>query len=291
MADESTSVLLSGRNRHTEAAMPAVEEFFRSLALRIRARMVNRSSSNFQVRLASVAVQNLEEVKDDQRFRTDGVYGLLRYDAPKIPGLAVLQRPLLTRIIGAMLGDDDETPQQDNTDARPLSPVEARIAQRIFVDLTGDLVETWPVLPTPSVSLDGAPGNVRVVEQHGSDEESFVATIEFGPDKAPYGLMTVTVPSQVLRSLGQAKSSADDTPRLPRPVEFNRVMPVEVECVAEVARLPMRVKDLRGLEVGDLVPLGPIKTALMRVNGHPMLTVEPGHANGQRSVRVLGRLR
>ena len=291
MADDSTSVLLASRNRNTEAAMPSVEEFFRALALRVRARMVNRSSSNFQVRLASVALQTLDQVREDQRFRVSGVFGLLRYDTHKIPGLAVLQRPLLTRIIGAMLGDDEEGAPQEEGDPRPFSPVEARIAQRIFVDLASDLIETWPVLPTPAVALEGSPGNVRVVEQHGNDEESFVATLEFGPEDAPYGLMTVTVPTQTLRSLGFARAAVEDGPRKPRTIEFARVLPVEVECVAEVARLPMRVRDLRGLEVGDLVPLGPVKDALMRVNGQPMLSVEPGHANGQRSVRVLGRIR
>lgn len=291
MATDSTSVLLSTKTRNTEAAMPAVEEFFRALAQRVRARLVNRSSSNIEVRLASVSVQSLEEVKDDARFRASGVFGLLRFDAPRIPGMAALQRGLLTKIIGAMLGDDDDSSTAEEVEIRPLSPVEARIAQRIFVDLCMDVGEAWPLLPAPSVTLDGAPGNVRVVEQQGGAEECFAATMEFGPEDAPYGLLTVAVPSQVLRALGQPGSTGPESPTRKPQYRFGRVMPVEVEVVAEVARLPMRVKDLRGLEVGDVVPLGPVHDAIVRVNGRPLLSVEPGHANGQRSVRVLGRVR
>ena len=291
MPDDARTVLLAGKNRNTEAAMPAVEEFFRSLALRVRARMVNRSSSEFLVRLASVSVADIDTIKEDTRFRGTGVFGLLQFNGPLNPGLAVLQRPLLTRIIGAMLGDDEEGEASEDTEARPLSPVESRIAQRIFTDLCRDIAESWPLGAVPDVRLDGAPGSGRVAEKHGGEEASYVATLEFGPEDVPYGLLSLSVPTQVLRGLAQAgKVSAPPVRRGGR-FDFGRVLPIEVEVVAEVARLPMRVKDLRGLEVGDVVPLGPVRDALVRVNGRPLLSVEPGHANGQRSVRVLGKVR
>ena len=116
-----------------------------------------------------------------------------------------------------------------------------------------------------------------------------MANLEFGPDDAPFGLLCAAVPTQVMRALGQPRTSTTDPAKRTK-MEFARVMPVEVEIVAEVARLPMRVRDLRVLEVGDLVPLGPVRDAVVRVNGRPLLSVEPGHANGQRSVRLLNRL-
>ena len=72
---------------------------------------------------------------------------------------------------------------------------------------------------------------------------------------------------------------------------MGRVMPVEIEVVAEMARVAMRVRDLKKLEVGDLVPLGALESALLRINGRPVLAAEPGHADGQRSIRVLDRVR
>ena len=65
----------------------------------------------------------------------------------------------------------------------------------------------------------------------------------------------------------------------------------EVEIVAEMARLPMRVQDLKQLQAGDLVPLGAIDGALVRVNGRAVFKGEPGHANGQRSVRLRKKIR
>ena len=74
-----------------------------------------------------------------------------------------------------------------------------------------------------------------------------------------------------------------------KPVDFQRILPVEVELVAEMARLPMRIRDLRGLNVGDILPLGALEGATIRVNGKPIITAEAGHSNGQRSVRVISK--
>jgi flagellar motor switch protein FliM len=62
MTSETSVLLLQQRSRATEQALPAVEEFFQSLALRVRARLVNRSSSNIWVRLGGVEIKTLEEL-------------------------------------------------------------------------------------------------------------------------------------------------------------------------------------------------------------------------------------
>jgi flagellar motor switch protein FliM len=289
MSGDTSVLLLQQRSRSTEQALPAVEEFFRALALRVRARLVNRSSSNIQVRLASVEIRTLGQLKEDTNFKDTGVYGLLRFDTPRIPAAAALQRPLLTRIIGAMLGDEDGPEEGEDTEQRPLSQVEVRIAQRLFRELTQDLGAVWPLRPAPSIELDGSPGQARLIDQDVASEEVFQAVLDFGPASGAWGLLCITVPTQVLRDSGQRRTDQSGRSR-DRP-DMGRVMPVEVEVVAEMARVAMRVRDLKKLEVGDLVPLGALDSALLRINGRAVLAAEPGHADGQRSVRVLDRVR
>ena len=67
-------------------------------------------------------------------------------------------------------------------------------------------------------------------------------------------------------------------------------MPIEFEVVAEFARMRMRVRELRGLRVGDIVPLGPTEGVLLRVNGKNVIRGDAGIQNGQRSVKVTERL-
>lgn len=289
MSGDTSVLLLQQRSRTTEQALPAVEEFFRALSLRVRARLVNRSSSNIQVRLSDVEIRTLAQVKEAPDFKDSGVYGLLRFDAPRIPAAAALQRPLLTRIIGAMLGDEDGPEDGEDGAQRPLSQVEVRIAQRLFRELTQDLGAVWPHRPAPSVVLDGTPGPARLIDTDVASEEVFQAVLEFGPPSGAWGRLCVTVPTQVLRDTGQRR--ADGNGRTRERPDMGRVMPVEVEVVAEMARVAMRVRDLKKLDVGDLVPLGALDSALLRINGRAVLAAEPGHADGQRSVRVLDRVR
>ena len=288
MSSDNPNPLLAGKARGSEAAMPLVEVFLRAFALRIRGRMVSRSSTDFQVRLASVETRRLSDVIKDPEFRDSGVFGLLRFDTLGHGGLAVIQRTVLSRIIGAMLGDDAGS-EEGASDARPLSPVELRIAFRIFQDITRDLAATWPRRPVPSVELEGSPGNARVMDGKSTDEEVYSAILDFGPAEAAYGLMCVAIPAQSLRGIG----SPDRPERKRNPnkaPDLARVMPLEVELVGEMARLPMRVRDLRSLRAGDLLPMGALQGAVLRVNGKPVVIGEAGHANGQRSVRVLRKL-
>ena len=286
---KQTSLLLAKRKKASGKELPAVEEFFRTLSQRVRARLVNRCGSNFQVRVQDVSVKQLGDVFDESM--EGGVFGMLRFDAPRIPGPAAMERDLLTGIIGAMLGDEGELgPSEDDDDGeRPLSIVEQRIAERIFMDLATDLGLVWPASPSPPIALDGAPGSSRVVEAGSVDDDVYVGLLEFGPPEEPYGNLITTVPVQVLRGLDKKGGSKDDDEQ--RVVtSLERIMPIELEMVAEMARLPMRVRDLRKLRVGDLLPLGPLTGALIRINGKNIMIGEPGHANGQRSVRIIKKI-
>lgn len=288
---DPTSILLAGRSKDSQDAMPVIEEFLRSVGNRLRSKLVNRTSSDIQVDLQEVVIQSIEAIRRMDDMAADGVFGLMRFDAPMLPGVVCLQRGLLTRVIGAMLGDDqgaDEGEEEEASDdgPRPLSPVEQRIAHRMFKDTVRDICEMWPESEAPSVELDGQPGNARIIDIQVSEEEVVAATFLVGAEDDEYGRMVVSIPTQTLRNVGQKR----DRPRQPQRPEkvpkMERVMPVEVEVVAEMARVPMRVRDLRNLRAGDLLPLGPLDAAKVRVNGRALLQGEPGVANGQRSIRV-----
>jgi len=289
---DPTAILLAGRSKDSQDAMPVIEEFLRGVGNRLRSRLVNRTSSDIQVDLQEVVIQSIEAIKRTDEMATEGVFGLIRFDSSQLPGVVTLQRGLLTRVIGAMLGDDqevedeeDEPEEEDGT--RPLSPVEQRIAYRMFRDMQRDILEAWPMPEAPEISLDGQPGNARIIDLHSGEEEVVSATFMVGMEDDEYGKLIVGIPTHVLRSAGQPKDRGNKKKAKPsKPPEMHRVMPVEVEVVAEMARLPMRVRDLHNLQSGDLLPLGPMDAATVRVNGRALLQGEPGHANGQRSIRI-----
>lgn len=273
--------------RGADTALPGVEVFMRNFSQRLRSRMVSRCSKDFQVRLTGITGRRICDTLKDEVWKDSGVFGLLRLDSVGLAGLVAIQVSVLTRIILAMTGDD-EAADAPRGGPRSMSPVELRIATRTMQDICRDLTATWPLRPAVEVDLEGSPGGPRVIDPRSATEEVFWATMELGPVESPFGLLCVGVPTQALRGLGAAGGPARREAR--KPGDFSRVMPVEVEVVAEMARLPMRVRDLRALSIGDLVPLGALDGALLRVNGREVLVGEPGHANGQRSVRVIRKL-
>jgi flagellar motor switch protein FliM len=289
---DPTAILLAGRSKDSQDAMPVIEEFLRAVGNRLRARLVNRTSSDIQVDLQEVVIQSIEAIKRSDEMSADGVFGLLRFDSSQLPGVVTLQRGLLTRVIGAMLGDDQELAQDDDEaeeedGARPLSPVEQRIAHRMFRDMLSDVVDSWPMPQPPDMALDGHPGNSRIIDLQSGEEEVVSATFMVGMEEDEFGKLVVGIPTHVLRTAGQPKDRNKKKDSAPsKPPQMSRVMPVEVEVVAEMARLPMRVRDLHNLQSGDLLPLGPMDAAVVRVNGRALMQGEPGHANGQRSIRI-----
>jgi flagellar motor switch protein FliM len=288
---DATSILLAGRSKDSQEAMPVIEEFLRTVGSRLRSKLVNRTSGDIQVELQEVVIQSIEAVRRRDDMASDGVFGLLRFDTPMLPGVVCLQRGFLTRVIGAMLGDAPEAEEEEVEEAvedgpRPLSPVEQRIALRMFRDTLRDIQEVWPDSDAPSVQLDGQPGNARIIDLQVSEEEVVTATFLIRSDGDEFGRMVVGIPTQTLRSVGQKRDRPTKPQKADKEPQMSRVMPVEVEVVAEMARVPMRVRDLRNLRAGDLLPLGPLDAAKVRVNGRALLQGEPGVANGQRSVRV-----
>jgi flagellar motor switch protein FliM len=282
MSNPTASLLVNRSD--AEAVMPAVEEFLRALTMRIRARMVNRAHGEFEVRLSSVEVITIDEMVNVSEFRTTSVFGMLRFGAAELPGVAVVQRQLLSQIIGAMLGEV-EGGTHEGADVRPLSPVEARIGRRFITDTIQELEPVWPTVPVPGVELVGAPGSARVIEQDAYTEKVFSAILDFGPLESPYGLMALGIPVQALRRLGTRRRSTS-RPELPLKVSLDPIMPLEMEAVADVGTIDLSVRQIRELRVGQILTLGPTHTAKIRVNGQPVLEGEPGMAGGQRCVRV-----
>lgn len=288
MGQDASPVLLAQRSRDSEAAMPAVEDFFSSVAARIRARLVNRSATDIAVRVAGVEVKTLSAVVEDTEYRENAIYGLMHFMPPGVPGLIVLQGGLLSKIVGAMLGeqmsDDDDPPM-----VRALTTVEQQIALRVCKDVVSEIKEVWPVGDPPRIDLDRPATSGRVVSGTTRTVEVYSATLDFGPPTNPYGLLCCCVPVQVFKDMGgsSVSESAKSVPTVP---DFGRVMPLEVEMVAEIAKLKMTISQIRALEIGQVLDVGPVRTATIKVNGLPLLQGKPGEVDGHRSVQIIRRI-
>lgn len=284
---DNTASLLSQRSKEAEMAMPAVEDFFRVVAHKVRARLVNRSSVDIPVRVAGVEVKSLGAVLEDSEYREGSIYSLLRFNPLGMPGMIVLQGALLGRIVGTMLGEDPEEESQMGA-VKALTPVEQKIAHRVCGDLVSELHDGWPVTPVPRIETDAPASSPRSVTGNVRNTEVFAATLDFGPPTNPYGLLCCAIPVQAFRALSgpvviEREKSAPS-------VDLSSLMPIEVEVVAELASFQLTVAQLENMAVDDVLEVGNIRTARIKVNGKPTFEGVAGEVDGHRSVQIQRRL-
>ncbi|CAN0460015.1 unnamed protein product, partial [Ectocarpus fasciculatus] len=150
----------------------------------------------------------------------------------------------------------------------------------------------WPERPAPRIQFGGLSASVHAMDPSITTVPVYSATMDFGPVDAPLGLLTLALPLHALGSLAvmvQEEEESAPPPRKQRTLES--VMPVEVELVVELTQLSLTVSKLRTLSAGDLVELGAMREALVKVNGLPLYEGEAGIANGVRCIKINRRVR
>lgn len=284
---DSATSLLTQRSKEAQAAMPAVEDFFRVVAHKVRARLVNRSSVDIPVRVAGVEVKALAAVLDDSEYREGSIYSLLRFNPLGMPGMIVLQGALLGRIVGTMLGEDPEEESQMGA-VKALTPVEQKIAHRVCGDLVSELHDGWPVSPVPRIETDAPASSPRSVTGNVRNTEVFAATLDFGPPTNPYGLLCCAIPVQAFRAL--SGPVVIERERTEPAIDLSSLMPIQVELVAELSSFQLTVGQLERMAVGDTLELGHIRGACVKVNGKPTFEGVAGEVDGHRSVQIRRRI-
>lgn len=278
-----TSPLINPRSRENNASIPKVESFFQMAASRLRSRLVSRSASDIPIR-TRVGVRTMDALSRDEVFSGGMVVGEIHLGEGRAPGMVVMQHNLLTQLIAVLLGEDLET-GSTLSQFRSLTPVERRIASRICQDLATGLGRSWPEINGPTFEFSGLIAPSTMLETMSAVAPMYIAMLDFGSNSGPLGLMAVVIPVAVF---------PQDEP-LARPERrkkehsLDALMNVEVEVVAELTRLELTVNSLRALEVGQVVHLGLLRDAIVKVNGMPLCEGQAGVSNGLRSVRLIRR--
>jgi flagellar motor switch protein FliM len=278
-----TSPLINHRSREASSALPKVETFFQMASARLRSRLVSRSASDIPVRVSGVEVRTLSAVAEEE-FSGGVIVGEIRLGNGLPPGLVLIQHNLLTRLIAVLLGEELDG-GGSLSQFRALTPVERRIAGRICQDLSDGLEHCWPEPGGPSCQFTGLLSPSVLSEPVSTSTPVFTAMLDFGQVGSALGLMAVAIP---VAAFPTSDAPRRDTSR-PRGGSLESMMPVELEVVVELTRLKLTVNNLRALQVGEVVPLGTLRDAVVKVNGMPLFEGQAGVSNGVRSVRLVRR--
>ncbi len=285
MSDNTTPALLAHPDREAALALPALEDLFQAVARQVRTRLVNRAGADIPVRLGVAQVTTVGHILDDSETRDGGVFSVFMFEPLGLPGLVVVQGRLLARIVGVMLGEDpsEEAPPYR---VRQVTDVELRIARRACEDVMNGLQEAWPASKPVTINIDSIGTNPRAASGLAQTTPVVAASLDFGRPDDPYGLMIVGIPAQTTRDL--RVPTVRSLKRAPRHihVDLKPCMPLEVEVIAELARVKIPFSEIQSLKLGSLVDLGPAQPVEMKINDHVALRGEAGESRGCHSVRI-----
>lgn len=284
-----TPSLISHPDREAAAALPALEDLFRSVARKVRTRLVNRSGADVPVRLGVAQVTTVGNIMDDSESRSGGVFAMFRLEPLGLPGLVVMQGRLLSRIVGVMLGEspDEEAPPYRS---RQVTEVEVKIAERTCQDVITGLMETWPSSKPIKITLGSIGTNPRAASGLANSTPVVAASLDFGRPDDPYGLMIIAIPAQSTRDLIVQQVKPLSKGKKGSKVDLNRLMDLEMQTIAELAKVTVPLSKLKSLGVGGMIDLGPAQLVKIKINGHTTILGEPGESRGSHSIKVVERI-
>jgi len=268
-----------------------VEDLFRNAATRVRTRLVNRVGGEVPVRFGAATVSSLGEVFDRLHGHgaAIGQFSVAGREQA-VRGVIVLEGELVHRMVGLMLGERQES--KDLGALRNLTALDLRLASRVCEDILFSMAEASSTPEQPRVVLDSVTPTSRAIPSLPRSATVLESTLDFGAPDAPYGLASVLLPAQA-EGLLWGPSSATATGRVGTSgkMGLQRVLPVPMTVVAELARVSLPLPQLKKLHVGSEIQLGRIREVQLRIGGRPTMMGEAGEMDGMRSVKVRRRLR
>lgn len=269
--------------RHARLGGVVLGEIFEQALRRLRPKLATRMGGILPIHVPNIGAYQLEDA-----FQTDlGSSAAFWVSYPVIGGsgaiIVGLEGALIALLMGRMFGEVDV----GSSTWTPRAPtrVELAVGMRLARDLVDAVTHCWTGGPAPRVTegRNGPPSRVA----DGLDPEAVMlsVTVELEIETA-VGRIAVLVPDElVLGELGRV----DEEPA--RAMHIERVYPIDVEFVVELARLRMSIGQLKDLKPGDEIPLGLVRFVEARVEGVPAFVGQPGETGGQRSFRITERAR
>lgn len=263
-------------------ATRTAEDVFRALGPRIRTRLVNRVQRDVSVRAVSVEWTALGTATD--RLSPDAIAATFRVEPSGFAGMVVMESMLMARMIGLMLGEAHDAPSTFG-DGRAPSRFDLNLARRIAEDVVVAIEDLMPELANRhEITAVGTALRIHL----GQPRTSYVGTIWYEVEVLrTKSRLAVIVPSEITRLVLPKRSTNRSTDTR---AGIERVMPLRVEAVAEIARLRMSLGECHAIKPGKMFDLGPAGEVTVTVGGRPVLIGEAGVQDGMRSVQILHRV-
>lgn len=279
---------LASQERIIRGRMPGLE-----MAEERFARFFRNSISSTIMRFVDINIHGIEMMKFSEFMRTipmPSSINMFRMDPLKGYSLFVIEAPMVFAFIEYFFGSSSA--RYVKTEGRYFTLIEQRIIRRIVDMALTDLAEAWKVIIPINPEYTGSEMNpqfvtivtptevVVKVEIH-IEVEDFTGKVFFC---LPYSMIE-PIKEKLSSGLQGEKCEADQrwVSRL-----TDILLDSQVSLVAEVGKVALTVRDLMGLEVGNIISLGKAVSdeLVLKVEEIPKFMGSPGISRGAQAIKI-----
>jgi flagellar motor switch protein FliM len=261
-----------------------VRELFYGATRHLHIRMADLYDVDVPARIAAVSYAHLAEVLQRVGRDQGSVYVSFVLVPSNLPGMMSIEGELLFRLAGLLLGEDSSG-NGSLYRARSPSRVDLQLAKRIAVDVLRCIEMSAMPGVEPRFTLQHVGTASRPPVTMPPTSGVVEVSLDFGPPDQPYGLITLMLPARMSGVLWPTAVIVPDSD-YHHERSVGRVLPLPVEVVAELGRVRVSLADIRKLEVGSVIDLGPPGDVVLRVGDRELFRGEAGERGSLRCVRI-----
>src|SRR5450432_2037503 len=203
--------------------------------------------------------------------------------------LFVFEPALVYLVVDNLFGGDGRF--QPKGEGRESTPTEQRIIQRMLGIILDEYEKAWKELYPLSFAILRSESNLQLAHVASPDDDAVAMTFTVGSG-AGTGAFHVCIPYTTLEPIRDLIHGDGETDE---PLEPDRrwlrtlskqVQAAEVELVADLVTLPVTVKQLLSMTVGDILSVEMPEIVTAQVDGVPIFDCRFGTINGQYALRI-----
>lgn len=277
---------LARQDRIVRARMPALELVNESLA-----RLLGIGLSRFVRRKTGVSAGAVRAIKYSEFVRnlaTPSSLNIVHLKPLRGSALFVFEPGLLSTVVDNLFGGDGR--HSPRNEAREFTPTEQRIIQRMLAVVLEEYGKSWHPVHPLRFEYVRTESQARFAGIAAPEDIVMTTTfpIELGSGG---GDLHICIPYAALEPIRDVLCAAAQSDRVEPDARWLRmlskqVQTAEVEVTAHLASIPLRIRELLNMKVGDVIGFDLPDTVNAEVDGVPIFECNYGTLNSQYALKI-----
>jgi flagellar motor switch protein FliM len=293
VAPGTTRAAIGGTDRRFEEVKPLLEDIFDLSIKGFRSFLLGALAKDLAVERFLIELVNYQDFA--RRYDLFGrPYTFMPFELtpPERTGVVIFEPSLAIGLMEGFMGGMLE--HEPVPIWRPLTTLELKVAERMNRELLDSVAKALQARLGVALEPLKIMTNAHLVK--GMKEMSSVVAvgIRILIRGKPLGECYVLLPQDVVDSFNKTEGNQATGPSAEELMHWDQALMeglfgIDVQVTAELGSLPMSVRKLLSLKVGDMIPLDNARPgeAIMKVEGIPKMKAMPGIYRGRKALRLV----